>query len=53
VILTITQFEATDRLDLEGSSLIRFALLSIAAAALTIGLKTTAWWITALVGLKG
>ena len=36
---------------MEGSSLIRFAWLSIAAAGLTIGLKTTAWWITGSIGL--
>ena len=29
----------------------RFAWLSIAAALLTIGLKTTAWWVTGSVGL--
>jgi cation diffusion facilitator family transporter len=33
------------------TSLTRFAWLSIAAAILTIGLKTTAWWITGSVGL--
>jgi len=33
------------------TSLTRFAWLSIAAAVLTIGLKTTAWWITDSVGL--
>ncbi len=32
-------------------SLTRFAWLSIAAAVLTIGLKTIAWWITGSVGL--
>jgi len=32
-------------------SLTRFAWLSIAAAVLTIGLKTAAWWITGSVGL--
>jgi divalent metal cation (Fe/Co/Zn/Cd) transporter len=36
---------------MEGTSLTRFAWLSIAAAILTIGLKTTAWWITGSVGL--
>jgi len=41
----------TDRLDMEGPSLTRFAWLSIAAAVLTIGLKTAAWWITGSVGL--
>jgi cation diffusion facilitator family transporter len=36
---------------MKGTSLTRFAWLSIAAAVLTIGLKTTAWWITDSVGL--
>ena len=36
---------------MNGPSLTRFAWLSIAAAILTIGLKTTAWWITGSVGL--
>jgi len=36
---------------MKGSSLTRFALLSIAAAVVTIGLKTIAWWITGSVGL--
>jgi cation diffusion facilitator family transporter len=36
---------------MKGASLTRFAWLSIAAAVLTIGLKTTAWWITDSVGL--
>ena len=36
---------------MKGTSLTRFAWLSIAAAVLTIGLKTTAWWITGSVGL--
>ena len=36
---------------MKGTSLTRFAWLSIAAALLTIGLKTTAWWITGSVGL--
>jgi cation diffusion facilitator family transporter len=47
----ITLCKATDRLDMKGTSLTRFAWLSIAAAVLTIGLKTTAWWITGSVGL--
>jgi cation diffusion facilitator family transporter len=45
----ITLFKA--RLDMKGTSLTRFAWLSIAAAILTIGLKTIAWWITGSVGL--
>lgn len=36
---------------MKGTSLTRFAWLSIAAAVLTIGLKTIAWWITGSVGL--
>ena len=36
---------------MEEPSLTRFAWLSIAAAVLTIGLKTAAWWITGSVGL--
>ncbi len=36
---------------MKGSSLTRFAWLSIAAAVVTIGLKTIAWWITGSVGL--
>lgn len=36
---------------MKGTSLTRFAWLSIAAAVLTIGLKTIAWWITDSVGL--
>ena len=36
---------------MKGTSLTGFAWLSIAAAVLTIGLKTTAWWITDSVGL--
>jgi cation diffusion facilitator family transporter len=36
---------------MKGTSLTRFAWLSIAAAVVTIGLKTTAWWITGSVGL--
>lgn len=36
---------------MNGTSLTRFAWLSIAAALFTIGLKTTAWWITGSVGL--
>ena len=36
---------------MKGNSLTRFAWLSIAAAVVTIGLKTTAWWITGSVGL--
>jgi cation diffusion facilitator family transporter len=36
---------------MKGTSLTRFAWLSIAAAVLTIGLKSTAWWITDSVGL--
>ena len=38
-------------LTMKGTSLTRFAWLSIAAAVLTIGLKTIAWWITGSVGL--
>ena len=38
-------------LTMNGTSLTRFAWLSIAAAVLTIGLKTIAWWITGSVGL--
>jgi cation diffusion facilitator family transporter len=46
-----TQSEATDRLDMKCTSLTHFAWLSIAAAVLTIGLKTSAWWVTGSVGL--
>lgn len=35
----------------ENQSLTRFAWLSIAAAIITIGIKTGAWWITGSVGL--
>ena len=47
--LSLRLFKA--RLDMKGTSLTRFAWLSIAAAVLTIGLKTTAWRITGSVGL--
>jgi cation diffusion facilitator family transporter len=43
-------FKGADCL-MKRTSLTRFAWLSIAAAILTIGLKTTAWWITGSVGL--
>ncbi|HEY6363910.1 MAG TPA: cation-efflux pump, partial [Candidatus Binatia bacterium] len=33
------------------ANLTRFAWLSIAAALLTIGLKTTAYWVTGSIGL--
>jgi cation diffusion facilitator family transporter len=36
---------------MKGASLTHFAWLSIAAAVLTIGLKTAAWWVTGSVGL--
>jgi cation diffusion facilitator family transporter len=47
----MTMGETAIRTDIKGDSLTRFAWLSIAAAVLTIGLKTGAWWMTGSVGL--
>ena len=49
--LLLRYFKVAYQPDMKRTSLTRFAWLSIAAAVLTIGLKTTAWRITGSVGL--